>query len=67
MDELPAYDVNNAPLEEFIDPNSAIASIINQMQGAANRTRGYADLPVEAQIKAQDPQALIQMLLSQRR
>jgi hypothetical protein len=34
-----ANEMDDVPLEEFNDPQSAIASILQQMQGAADRSR----------------------------
>lgn len=56
--ELPAFDVNNAPLDQFVEPNSPMASILQQMQNASTRSNPQPQL---------DPQTLIQMLLAQRR
>ena len=71
MPDIPG-DVGDAPLEEFMDPNSAIARIIAQMQGAATRSNPQqGDLPVQSVPQpggAQpDPQELIRALLAQRR
>ena len=70
MPDLPTGEVGDAPLEEFIDPQSGIANILNQMTASAQRSRPIetiqeANRPMPS--NAMTPEQLIQMLLAQRR
>jgi hypothetical protein len=71
MADIPASDINDAPLDEFADPQSGIASILQQMQGAANRSRPPLDTIQNANrpvpTRGMSPDDLIALLLSQRR
>ena len=68
MPDIPAGDVGDAPLEEFIDPQSGIANILNQMTAAAQRSRPIetiqeANRPMPS--NRMTPEQFIQMLLAQ--
>jgi hypothetical protein len=68
---LPSGEITDAPLEEFTDPQSGIASILSQMQGAANRTRPietvqHANRVMPTRRNGLTPEELIALLLSQR-
>jgi hypothetical protein len=70
MADLPASDIENAPLDEFADPQSGIASILQQMQGAATRSRPPLDTIQNANrpmptARGMSPDELIRMLLAQ--
>lgn len=71
MPDMPTGDVGDAPLEEFMDPQSGIAQIIQQMQNSATRNRPLetvenSTMPMPSRRSAMSPDELIQMLLSQR-
>lgn len=39
MADMPSGDIGDAPLEEFIDPQSGIADILNRMTATAQNSR----------------------------
>jgi hypothetical protein len=66
-----ANEMDDVPLEEFTDPQSGIASILQQMQGAATRSRPppletvqNANRPMPT-ARGMTPDELIRMLLAQ--
>lgn len=70
MPDIPG-NIEDAPLEEFIDPQSGIANILQQMQGAAQRSRPLdtvqqSTIPMPSNRNGMSPEELIRMLLSQR-
>jgi len=70
MPDLPTGELENAPLEEFIDPQSGIANILNQMTATAQRSRPIetvqeANRPMPS--NGMTPEQLIQTLLAQQR
>jgi hypothetical protein len=71
MPDMPTGDITDAPLEEFIDPQSGIANILQQMQGAAQRSRPLetienANRPMPSSRSGMSPEEFIRMLLTQR-
>jgi len=71
MPDMPTGDITDAPLEEFIDPQSGIANILQQMQGAATRSRPLetienANRPMPSRRSGMSPEEFIRMLLTQR-
>ena len=70
MPDVPAFDVENAPLDEFVDPQSGIANILGQMQSAADRSRPIETIQNANRAmptrRSSEIDEYIRMLLSQR-